>query len=555
MFRFIVYFCLLLFYVGTALVHSAGSADVVCKQPTEEDKKTTTFCFFSLNNPKEFEKLEKQYANNPQVEIKEFYGSAEKGESVEKQFKEMLKSDECDSVVISGHHTGYFTGSQSIGNKNRSGTLNLDFMEEMSCKEGCADWFSNVKSLFLMGCQTVKTDKNLDSNIKKSKTADSETIRVIKQESVPVSFGIQHTRVNQAYSSTLDQNDRLSHRYLRMFPNSSVYGWGEIAPGVKAGSEDSLPQFIELAAGLSSNGNGGSNNITDTDNILNFISFMNNQDHTCKEYVAAQWAQHWKYKSTKPTACYLAEAEQKSFKGHQRLGCELTKALKKDNKSQINKAIDSILDSGPDGIKNNFNRLLSMIINKKNQEKSWYQEVVNKLKNNNALKDTLKTAIESKGVGFTRKSDYLYFYKEMGWGDQNENSKISRIFLNQLAVAFGKIGEENVDDSVKTAHRYAVFDSIAQNNLGEWLSKSNKRAFNRLKDSKFMKSKNQWDQMAGHFLSYLGDNPSEADVRAADSFAKGMLEKQPEYYSLYKEMVCGYRKQISSPPSGFTCRD
>ena len=122
-------------------------------------------------------------------------------------------------------------------------------------------------------------------------------------------------------------------------PNSSVYGWGETAPGVRAGSEDSLPQFIELAAGLSSNGNGGSNNTTDTDNILNFISFM--------------------------------------------------------------------------------------------------------------------------------------------------------------------------------------------------------------------KSKNQWDQMRGHFLSYLDDNPDQSDVQAADSFFRDLLEEK----KYLKKTVCEYRKQISSPPSGFTCRD
>ena len=118
-------------------------------QPPNPD--TTTFCFFSLNNPEEKSEFEERFKDSagelpPNVEVKEFYGSGNEGESVEDRYRAMLAKSECDSVVISGHHLGYFAGKQSIGD-NEEWKLDLDFMEELSCEPGCANWSSNVKSL------------------------------------------------------------------------------------------------------------------------------------------------------------------------------------------------------------------------------------------------------------------------------------------------------------------------------------------------------------------------------------------------------------------------
>ena len=151
-----------------------------------------------------------------------------KGKSVKERFKAMLKAGECDSLVISGHHTGYFAGKQSTANKEDDWKLDLDFIEDLSCEEGCEDWFSNVKSLFLMGCQTVEPKKMKNTG----DSADSETIRItVGAPESHMTKTKMHRQLNQAYSSTLDENNRLSHRYLRMFPKSSLYGWGAKAPG------------------------------------------------------------------------------------------------------------------------------------------------------------------------------------------------------------------------------------------------------------------------------------------------------------------------------------
>ena len=66
----------LVFFCSLFLGHANAT---VCKQPTEADKSKSTFCFFSLNNPKEKTKFEELYSDISNVEVKEFYGSDNKG--------------------------------------------------------------------------------------------------------------------------------------------------------------------------------------------------------------------------------------------------------------------------------------------------------------------------------------------------------------------------------------------------------------------------------------------------------------------------------------------
>lgn len=466
-----------------------------CKPVSEADKNTTTFCFFSLNNPKEFHALGKKYAKavgnsgikireykKGDVEIKEFYGMSSKGGSVKENFKKMLQESKCDSLVNSGHHTGYFAGEQSIDKHSKSQVLDLNFIEEMSCEEGCGEWFANVKSLFLMGCQTVKSSERL----KKSKDADFESIRISSEDKVGSNY--IHRLVNQAYSSTLDQNDKLSHRYLRIFPNSSLYGWGEVAPS--ALSADSLPNFIDLVGALQAKEE-GENRLSNTDKILNFIQFMNQRDIKNKCLVADQWTKHWVsrnpdfsneaiFRTTQATACFLKDRTQ--FINYQKLGCDLTKALKGNNGDDIKKAVDNILNSGPEGIRANFNRLLSLVINRKNKKQSWYKgkdNVLEKLKKSERLKSALMEGIKSDKVGYTRKSDYLYFYNEMGWKDKGKDKEISISFLKQLQKAFNGIKEKkrkNSDIVIKSFH-LSLLNSIGSNELQKWLYEKSPEEF------------------------------------------------------------------------------
>ena len=497
LFSFIVIFLVCLYISVISLSAEATEANV-CRTPKAEDNGKTTFCFFSLNNPKEFHKLEDKYKGVKGVEIKEFYGENSASQSVEKKFKNMLKNNECDSLVISGHHTGYFAGKQSISKNNDSQTLDLDFMEELSCEEGCDEWFSNVKSLFLMGCQTVKTPDNLKEG--SHRPADAATIRISSEGEVTSNY--IHRSVNQAYSSTLDQNNKLSHRYLRMFPNSSLYGWGKSAPSKL--SERSLPDFIDLVGELQGEDK-KVNQSSEENDILQFIKFMNQSDRTNKCLVADKWTKHWTsrdptvvtdqevFDDTQATACYLKDQTQ--FVNNQKLGCNLTKALKSNNGDEIKEAINKILTAGtPDeevsreAIRANFNRLMSLITNEGSKEQDWYNEVVEQLKNSEILQSAVTAEImppagntQPNKVGFVRKSDYLYFYREMGWSDNNKDKKISTSFLNQLQTAFKDMKNKNNsnEDVTKTFH-FFLLQSITNNDLQKWLYENNSKEFKSL---------------------------------------------------------------------------
>ena len=423
------------------------------------------------------------------VEIKEFYGADKKGQPVKEQFKEMLQNSECDSLIISGHHTGYFAGEQSIGN-NSDWKLDLDFMEELSCEPGCADWFANVKSVFLMGCRTVKTSETLG----KSTPVDKQAITVINKNDTPITAGATHMLLNQAYSSTLAEHNTLNDRYLRMFPQSSLYGWGLTAPGKSNKSHESLPDFIKLVGRLQDQTE--TTDTTDTDDIFNFINFMNSQHQTCKEYGSVQWTDHWKrHKNAAkwlPTSCFLNSPEQNTSNTakYQQQGCALTQALNQNNAEKIKAAVNNILmDEGGEGITANFNRLMSLITNKDNKNQPWYDDVVSQLKNSESLKDAIVTGLSSKKMGFVRKADHLYFYREMEWQNASTDTQISGKFLEQIQTAFqtGK-GIYNPNSrtegdkfDVETGHQRSIIRSINDNNLGSWLLEKNADEFNNLK--------------------------------------------------------------------------
>lgn len=454
-----------------------------CKSKESADDNKTTFCFFSLNNPQEKITLEERYKDNPNIEVKEFYGKANPSEpvkSVKDQFKAMLQTSECDSLVISGHHTGYFSGEQT------GKILDLDFIENMSCEPGCGEWFSNVESLFLMGCQTVKDEKRL----RESQTADQESIRVSKGSDYEITSNDIHHITNQAFSSTLAKNNKLSHRYLRMFPNSSLYGWGAMAPSAIFNSDQSLPNFIDLVSKLHTAGTNGD----DTEDILNFVNFINNDSHrNCHQYLSARaWTKHWTNDQNDryPTACYIKtdtdgtgtrdEPTKEKLAEYQKLGCDLKSALKsKTAEDDITQAINNIFQSGPQAIEANFNRLMSLITNTDNKNESWYSQVINQLRRNEKLKEVVIAGIESPETGFARKSDYLYFYQEMGWTDKPE--ALSQNFLRQLSTTFHQsVAKTGEDSSVTKSLHLSLIQSIYDNNLQNWLSQKSPQEFNQL---------------------------------------------------------------------------
>ena len=144
----------------------------------------------------------------------------------------------CDGLVISGHHTG------SFGGKRAKGSLSIDLMEELSCNPKYKALFNNVKGLWLQGCRTLGVSK-----IETTDTADFHTQRVgavLDEDHLTQSF----SDLNIEFSATLDQDNPLSSRYLRVFPRATTFGWTKTAPGSKSRSQYSVPFHIAHMARL-----------------------------------------------------------------------------------------------------------------------------------------------------------------------------------------------------------------------------------------------------------------------------------------------------------------
>ena len=546
-------FCLL--FSGAGVIHFAGAeaqaADnatdttspdnlMKCAKPSEgtssdkgvaSDKKV--FCFFSLNNEKEFQyvnsEVKMKYKNESgkwveetdddfeqrkqmleaarqsgSIEIVEYYGADNKNQSVEERFKQMMKEQACDSLVISGHHAEYFTGQQSIGANNWK--LNLDFMEEMSCQPGCEDWFANVKSLFLMGCNTV--EGRLDSTTAKrsvqpesarcaeGNTADCKALYVTinnaassQGEDKDWNLGILSQKIlNQAYSSTLDQNTNpLSNRYLKIFPNSSLYGWSQTAPGVGALSRFSIPRFINMVSGLTPDskprqrdlkkGVGEGEPEVDAADIVRFLDVMNTQidDLRCREFTASQWAGHWD-SGTAPTSCYLKDDDTKNqYEAYQSQACSLNQTLseKPTSTDDVQKAVAEILKSGPEGIRRNFNHLMNLIVQYRwSAPPDWYDKVTRTLQENDELRDVLVDNLTTdKNIGITKKADYLYVYKQVYGAsketeDKQRHQQVSDAFLDHLThtydLAFSLIDNTPESETLTNEDKFILVSEYHQ---------------------------------------------------------------------------------------------
>ena len=122
------------------------------------------------------------------------------------------KNYQCDILVISGHFAGTFFGESGY-------TLPTELMEEKSCRQNCPGVLSNVKEIFLFGCNTL-------ANKEKDSRTYTEYLEVLLDDGM-----LRETaeRVVAARYSPLE-----SPFYARMnfiFSGShTLYGFDELSP-------------------------------------------------------------------------------------------------------------------------------------------------------------------------------------------------------------------------------------------------------------------------------------------------------------------------------------
>jgi len=415
-------------------------------------------CYFSLNNEKEFVEMDKfskklnKYSDE-KIEVLEFLTT---GDSPEESFNKMLKSGvKCDGLVISGHHTG------SFGGKNANGSLIVNFMEKLSCNEENKDFFNSIKALWLQGCRTLGVDK-----IEQYDSADFHTDRVgavLELDHLTQSF----SDLNTEFSSTLDQDNPLSSRYLRVFPRATTFGWTATAPGEKSKSEFSIPFHIANMAQLNDDRGKYFDNpvgsqiseesafkylqaiedmlgkvlvgpragcISDQDSENSVQSWINHGN----EAKGNQFAFNNPALNAYPS---IFSTNDEFLKKAKELECYLKNSNSPD---QISTVLDELL-ANEALIGYSFNSLYELIQRFKREGNiEGLVKIQDKLKNSEILQSFLMRKLASKELGIIRKIDYYAFWRDMT----------------------GNI-VESVEDNIKAAYVKMVLKPLGDNDYSQ----------------------------------------------------------------------------------------
>ena len=387
-------------------------------------------CYFSLNNEHEFTEMEKftkklnKHSSHP-ISVKEYMTE---GGSPENSFKKMVEDNtRCDGLVISGHHTG------SFGGKRAEGSLNVDFLEKISCDKKYSDWFKNIQALWLQGCRTLGTGEVVPDQ---EASADHHTLRVgnvLEEDHLEQSLA----DLDMEFSATLDQDNPLSSRYLRVFPAATVFGWTKTAPGERAGSQYSIPFHIAHIARLNSQTDQfpTSNPMDETldqtsafqyiESLLSLLNRKEVDNDECEGLSIEAWKRHGKVEDQRTGLGFLnpdlnaypalAQSDDELLKQARLLDCVLNTSTDEES---ILKAIDEILKD-PKLIHYTFNSLLDKLKTLKQDQPDLHKKILEKLKTNSEMSQFLAQKLENPSLGILRKIDYFSFYEELyGQSDQ-----------------------------------------------------------------------------------------------------------------------------------------
>ena len=461
------YFILILFFLSSGVLNAE-----------------TTLCYFSLNNEKEYEVMEKlvtrlDKVSKEKIIIKEFQT---KDDDPHNSFKQMLDSKTiCNGLVISGHHTGSFGGERS------QGKLDIDFIEEMSCQPQYADWFDNIRAVWLQGCRTmgVKIEENeVDASEYSADFNMDRVAAMLAQDYLEQS----PEELNNEFSATLDQDNPLSSRYLRVFSNSTVFGWTKTAPGKEARSELSLPYHLAHTIRLTDDRKeyftDPAKNLTDeqaTKYAVTLLGLLNRNTPSCyscpisEETSVNAWLNHGQAHGAVPLSFQnpdlmafssLASSGNVLLHRAKELDCLLKQDLSEEQKLAI---LDEILqDERLLGY--NFNAIWSLLQEQKKKGNfAFLDKLQKKLSESIILKHFLMRKLSSKELGILRKIDYYAFYRDMT--NQREKDIEDIILSASLKMLIQKVKE---DDYGRRDFQQTLFDSLIKNDLvgdkGEFLN-------------------------------------------------------------------------------------
>ncbi len=461
----------------------AGAETNKCTtEETSGDQKR--LCFFALNGPEESERV-KQNAKCIQVEngstaecgdseqnqdaenaleIKEFYADSKDSRSVSQAFEEMTKT-RCDGLVISGYHAGYYTGNRTSQKRDAQGNrdpdsavLNLKFLEKLSCLQGkgsgsdCRKWFDNIKYVHLHGSHT--SGHQVLQTEGKSSVDDLALDRMKKY--APESWTRASAQyLNREYASTVDENNSLSGRYLKMFPSAQIYSWGA-APTIDQGSPET---FIEHLKAVTAHADIAVNQLNEgptamdpsaLEKILNILS-STELEPKCVQLTT------WDFEGKEINSISAGGREREDKK--RQAGCDFSSAVESKDGINIITALDNVLKAG--ALHENLNRIFYALNDDSPLSSDVKNTIKDKLKNHNSFQTALKAQALSKEIGVVKRADALYLYKEI-YPEEYKKGDLEAQWVGDLVSLYERQKESRVGKAVKEM----IAEIVWRNHLG-----------------------------------------------------------------------------------------
>ncbi|MCY4495457.1 MAG: hypothetical protein OXB92_16560, partial [Acidimicrobiaceae bacterium] len=279
------------------------------------------------------------------------------------------------------------------------------------------------------------------------------------------------SQLEMEFSATLDQDNPLSSRYLRVFPRATVFGWTKSAPGERSLSQLSLPYHIAHIARLTDDRSSYFKNPgkeLDEEvaahyavSLLNFINREELEEVGCS-YIDEQtaidaWLYHGQAKKidgqplpfsfdNKDLQAFpsLISGGNSSLQRAKELDCLLKQKLSPEQKEKV---LDEILAS-ENLLGYNFHGIWELL--QREEKEGNFTALVRlrkKLQQSEVLKHFLMRKLAASELGILRKIDYYAFYLDMTGEvieELKDKSKIrlkkcSPPRLNQKAVRSGMI--------------------------------------------------------------------------------------------------------------------
>lgn len=443
-------------------------------------------CYFSLNNQKEVQatrdfmnKLNTSTGIN--VEVKEFLTE---GGNPNDAFKKMVESGvKCDGLVISGHHTGAWGGHRG------KGKLSLDVIESLSCNPKHADWFRNINATWLQGCRTLGVgeieinDQQIDADYHTNRVG-----QVLQQDGLTQSYA----ELNMEFSSTLDQDNPLASRYLRLFPSSKLFGWTKSAPGEKVGSWKSLLFHMAQVSRLMDEGDQYPTQTPTAESltadsaaryanaVLLTLSKFSVDDRACEEIATQAWLAHGnvgkpaKYFFDNPdlkTLPSLASTGDDSLLQAKKIDCLLKDALKTNSAEKLTLALDMIAQN-PDYLHYSFNTIVDVRASLEKKKSPVAQVLIEKMRQHPQINEFLAARLKSKQTGTLRKIDYYRFSQDLtGEDDEELEKQITDAARKELLRPLPALDPTAVNParsrSLAVDFRATLFQSVLKNRLAK----------------------------------------------------------------------------------------